>query len=163
MKAYTTDKIRNLALAGHSGAGKTTLTEALLYKTGVLTRMGRVEDGNTVSDFDKEEIARGVSIGISILPVEWQDVKVNFIDTPGYFDFSGEVYSALRAAEAALVVIDAVNGIEGESPSLYQEHRAPPDHLPEQDGKGECLLPWGGGGPPEPLWQDHHPLYPASG
>lgn len=112
MKAYTTDKIRNLALAGHSGAGKTTLTEALLYKTGVLTRMGRVEDGNTVSDFDKEEMARGVSIGVSILPVEWQDVKVNFIDTPGYFDFSGEVYSALRAVEAALVVIDAVNGIE---------------------------------------------------
>lgn len=112
MNAYSTDKIRNLALVGHSGCGKTTLTEALLYKTGVITRMGRVEDGNTVSDFDKEEIARGVSIGVSIIPVEWNDVKVNFIDTPGYFDFAGEVTSALRASEAAMVVLDASAGIE---------------------------------------------------
>ena len=112
MKVYTTNKIRNLALVGHSGSGKTSLTEALLFKTGVTTRLGKVEEGNTVSDFDKEEIARGVSIGISIVPVEWQDTKVNFIDTPGYFDFSGEVYSGLRASEAALVVVDAAAGIE---------------------------------------------------
>ena len=112
MKGYTTNKIRNLALVGHSGSGKTSLTEALLFKTGVITRLGKVEEGNTVSDFDKEEIARGVSIGISIVPVEWQDTKVNFIDTPGYFDFSGEVYSGLRASEAALVVIDGAAGIE---------------------------------------------------
>lgn len=112
MKRYTTNKIRNLALVGHSGSGKTSLTEALLFKTGAITRQGKVEEGNTISDFDKEEIARGVSIGISIVPVEWQDTKVNFIDTPGYFDFSGEVYSGLRASEAALVCIDASAGIE---------------------------------------------------
>lgn len=112
MNVYSTDRIRNLALVGHSGCGKTTLSEALLFKTGVINRQGRVEDGNTVSDFDKEEISRGVSIGVSIIPVEWGQTKVNFIDTPGYFDFSGEVYSALRASEAAMVVMDASAGIE---------------------------------------------------
>lgn len=112
MKTYTTDKIRNLALVGHSGCGKTTLTENLLFRTGVTNRLGRVEDGNTQSDFDKEEIARKVSIRLSMIPIEWKDAKFNLIDTPGYFDFSGEVYAAMRASEAALVVIDASSGIE---------------------------------------------------
>ncbi|MDL2311168.1 elongation factor G, partial [Peptostreptococcaceae bacterium OttesenSCG-928-C18] len=112
MKAYTTDKIRNLALVGHSGSGKTTLTEAMLFKTGVTNRMGKTEEGNSVSDFSKEEIKRGISINTSIVPIEWDDMKVNFIDTPGYFDFQGEVFSALRASEAALIVIDATNGIQ---------------------------------------------------
>ena len=78
MKVYQTDKVRNLSLVGHSGSGKTTLTEAILYTTGVTKRQGRVEDGNTVSDFDKEEIARKVSIGTSVIPVEWNDIKYNF-------------------------------------------------------------------------------------
>jgi len=112
MKTYSTDKIRNLALVGHSGCGKTTLTENLLFRTGVTNRLGRVEDGNTQSDFDKEEIARKVSIRLSLVPIEWKDIKINLIDTPGYFDFSGEVYAAMRAAEASLVVIDASSGIE---------------------------------------------------
>ncbi|WP_100064940.1 elongation factor G [Miniphocaeibacter massiliensis] len=112
MKAYTTDKIRNLALVGHSGSGKTTITESMLFNTGVTNRMGKTEDGNTVSDFSKEEIKRGISINTSIVPIEWKDIKVNFIDTPGYFDFKGEVFSALRASEAALIVIDAANGIQ---------------------------------------------------
>ena len=112
MKAYTTDKIRNLALVGHSGSGKTTLTEAMLYNTGVIGRMGKVEDGNTVSDFSKEETKRKISINTSIVPIEWKDTKVNLIDTPGYFDFQSEVFSALRASEAALIVIDATNGIQ---------------------------------------------------
>ena len=112
MKSYSTEKIRNLALVGHSASGKTSVCEALLYKTGVVKRLGKVEDGNTVTDFDKEEISRGVSISTSIAPVEWKDFKINLIDTPGYFDFSGEVYSALRASEACLVVLDAQNGIE---------------------------------------------------
>lgn len=112
MKTYSTDKIRNLALVGHSGCGKTTLTENLLFRTGVTNRLGRVEDGNTQSDFDKEEIARKVSIRLSLVPIEWNDIKINLIDTPGYFDFSGEVYAAMRAAEAALVVMDASSGIE---------------------------------------------------
>ncbi len=112
MKDYKTDKIRNLALVGHSGSGKTSLTEAMLYHTGVTTRIGKVEEGNTVSDFSKEEIKRQSSINTSIVPIEWKDTKVNLIDTPGYFDFQGEVFSALRASEAALIVIDAVNGVE---------------------------------------------------
>lgn len=112
MKSYSTEKIRNLALVGHSASGKTSLCEALLYKTGNLKRLGKVEDGNTVTDFDKEEISRGVSISTAVAPVEWKDFKINLIDTPGYFDFSGEVYSSLRASEACLVVLDAQNGIE---------------------------------------------------
>lgn len=112
MKSYSTEKIRNLALVGHSASGKTSLCEALLFKTGELKRLGKVEDGNTVTDFDKEEISRGVSISTAVAPIEWKDFKINLIDTPGYFDFSGEVYSALRASEAALVVLDAQNGIE---------------------------------------------------
>lgn len=112
MKRYETDRIRNLAFVGHSGSGKTSLTEAMLFKTGAIKRLGRVEDGNTVSDFDKEEINRGVSVGLSVVPVEWQDSKINLIDAPGYFDFEGEVRGALRAAEAALLVMDTSSGIE---------------------------------------------------
>lgn len=112
MKKYVTDKIRNLALVGHSGSGKTSLTEAMLFQTGVTNRLGKIEDGNTVSDFSKEEIKRGSSIHTSIVPIEWDGMKVNLIDTPGYFDFQGEVFSSLRASEAALIIIDATNGIE---------------------------------------------------
>lgn len=112
MQKYTTDKIRNLALVGHSGSGKTSLVEALLYKTGAIKRLGKIEDGNTVTDFDKEEIKRGVSIGLSVAPVEWAGEKINLIDAPGYFDFEGEVMGALRASEAALFVVDAQSGIE---------------------------------------------------
>ncbi len=112
MKTYSVDKIRNVALLGHSSCGKTTITEALLLNTKVTNRMGRVEDGNTVSDFDKEEKERQVSIGTSIVPIEYQDTKINFLDTPGYFDFVGEVYGALRVADSAVLVIDASSGIE---------------------------------------------------
>ncbi len=112
MKTYSIDKIRNVALIGHSNCGKTTLTEALLYITKVTNRMGKVEDGNTVSDFDKEEKDRQVSIGTSIIPIEYEDTKINFLDTPGYFDFVGEVYGALRVASGAVIVIDSSSGIE---------------------------------------------------
>ena len=112
MKVYQTDKIRNLALIGHSGSGKTTLTEAILYVTGVTKRQGRVDDGNTLSDFDKEEISRKVSIGTAVIPAELEDTKFNFLDTPGYFDFAGEMYGALEAAEGAILLIDASSGVE---------------------------------------------------
>lgn len=112
MKGYTSETIRNVALLGHGGCGKTTFLEAALYATGVINRMGRVEDGNTVSDYDKMEIERGYSINTSVVPIEWKNSKINFIDTPGYFDFVGEVNAALRAAEAAVIMVDAGSGIQ---------------------------------------------------
>ena len=112
MKGYTSETIRNVALLGHGGCGKTTFLEAALFATGVINRMGRVEDGNTVSDYDKMEIERGYSINTSVVPIEWKNSKINFIDTPGYFDFVGEVNAALRAAEAAVIMVDAGSGIQ---------------------------------------------------
>ena len=128
MKVYETDKIRNLALVGHSGSGKTTLTEAILFITGVTKRQGRIEDGNTVSDFDKEEIARNVSIGTAVIPAEWNNAKFNFLDAPGYFDFAGEMYGALRASEGAILLVDASSGVEvgTEKAGKYtEEHNIP--------------------------------------
>ncbi|HQY90957.1 elongation factor G, partial [Caldilinea sp.] len=102
----------NVALLGHGGAGKTTLTEALLLKTGAIGRLGRVEDGSTVSDWDAEEHRRGISINLSVIPVEFENLKINLIDAPGYQDFVGEVISSLFAAEAGLLVVDAVSGCQ---------------------------------------------------
>jgi len=112
MKVYTTDKIRNIVLLGHGGAGKTTLAEAMCYLAGLTSRVGRVEDGNTVSDFTKEEQKRGFSIKTSLIPVEWQDCKINILDTPGYFDFVGEVEEAISVADGAIIVISGKAGVE---------------------------------------------------
>ena len=112
MKGYTSETIRNVALLGHGGCGKTTFLESALMATGVIKKLGKVEDGNTVSDYDKMEIEKGFSINTSIVPVEWKDSKINFIDTPGYFDFIGEVNAALRASEAAVILVDAGAGIQ---------------------------------------------------
>ncbi|MCL2188349.1 MAG: elongation factor G [Defluviitaleaceae bacterium] len=112
MKVYSANEIRNVAVLGHSGCGKTTLMEAALHLTKVTNRMGRTEDGNTVSDYDEEEKRRKVSIGASLVPIEWENNKINFIDTPGYFDFAGAVSEALAASDAALILADAKAGIE---------------------------------------------------
>ncbi|MEN6482192.1 MAG: elongation factor G [Anaerolineaceae bacterium] len=112
MKEYTTDSIRNIALVSHSSAGKTMLVEAFLHFSGATTRMGKIEDGTTVSDYDDEEHRRGISIYTSVVPVEYNDVKINFLDTPGYTDFIGEEISALRVSDSALVLVDAVSGTE---------------------------------------------------
>ncbi|MDO5036710.1 MAG: elongation factor G [Tissierellia bacterium] len=112
MKVYQTEQVRNLALVGHSGSGKTNLTEAMLFQSGVTKEIGLVEEKNTISDFTKEERERGTSIGTSIIPIEWRKMKLNIIDTPGYMDFVGEAVGALRAAEAALMIIDATAGIQ---------------------------------------------------
>ena len=110
MKAYPTEAIRNVALVSHSSAGKTILAEAFLYYLGVTTRMGSIADGNTVSDFEEEEIRRGLSLSTAVIPLEYAEHKINLLDTPGYTDFVGEVISALWVSEAALVVVDAVSG-----------------------------------------------------
>jgi len=112
MKVYSANEIRNAAILGHSGCGKTTLAEAALFASQATSRMGRVEDGNTVSDYDPEETRRKVSVSLSIVPVEWLNNKINFIDTPGYFDFVGELRQALAAADAALILVSAKSGAE---------------------------------------------------
>lgn len=112
MKEYATEFIRNIALASHSGSGKTMLAEAFLHFTGATTRLGRVEDGTTVSDFEEEEQRRKLSLSTAIIPVEYKEHKINVLDTPGYTDFIGEVISALRVADGALIVVDSVAGAE---------------------------------------------------
>ncbi len=112
MNIYTTDKIRNVALLGHGGCGKTSLVEAMAYLSGITSRMGKIDDGNTVSDFGKEEQKRKISISTSVIPIEWEGYKVNIIDTPGFFDFSGEVEEAISAAGAAIIVVNGKSGVE---------------------------------------------------
>ena len=112
MKVYTTDKIRNVVLLGHGGCGKTSLVEAMAYLSGVTSRMGKISDGNTISDYSKEEQKRQFSINTSVVPIEWDGYKINIIDTPGYFDFVGEVEEAVSAAGAAIIVINGKAGIE---------------------------------------------------
>lgn len=112
MVTYTTSQIRNVAILGHGGSGKTTLIEAIAYTTGITKRQGKVEEGNTISDYDKEETKRLFSISTTVVPVTFQDTKINFLDTPGYFDFIGEALEALQAVEAAVIVISAKAGVE---------------------------------------------------
>ena len=112
MNVYTTDKVRNVVLLGHGGCGKTSLAEAMAFLSGITTRMGTVADGNTISDFDKEEAKRLCSIHTSVIPIIWQDTKINLLDTPGSFDFIGEVEEAVSAADAAIIVVSGKAGIE---------------------------------------------------
>lgn len=112
MKEYQTDKLRNIALVGHQGAGKTSLVEAMLFDTGALNRLGDVMEGTTVSDYDEDEKERGISLNTTLVPCEIKNHKINVLDTPGYTDFAGEVIGAVRVADAVLVLIDAVSGVE---------------------------------------------------
>ena len=112
MKEYQTGQIRNIALVSHNGAGTTSLVERILFKTGAITRMGSVMTGTAHMDFEEEEITRNSSISTAIAPVEWQGVKLNLLDTPGFLDFIGEVNAAMKVADSAAVVIEAVSGVE---------------------------------------------------
>ncbi len=120
MKTYPTPKIRNVALVGHSGAGKTTLAEALLFRAGAITRAGRVEDGTTVCDFEPEEQKRHLSLSLALAPFEWEGHKINLIDTPGYADFIGDVHAALRVADLAVFVVSAVDGVEVQTEAIWR-------------------------------------------
>ncbi len=112
MDVFRTDRIRNVVLLGHGSAGKTSLVEAMAYLSGITSRLGKVTDGNTVSDYDKEEIKRKFSISTSVVPIIWGKVKINVLDTPGYFDFVGEVEEAVAAADAAIIVVSGKDGIQ---------------------------------------------------
>lgn len=112
MAKLTSKEIRNVALVGHSSAGKTSLAEAMLYLTKVTDRLGNPSDGNTVCDFDDEEIKRGLSISTAVAPIMWNGIKINLLDTPGYLDFIGEVYQTIRVADAAMIVVDGKAGVE---------------------------------------------------
>ncbi len=112
MKQYPPEKIRNVVFLSHSGAGKSTLSEAMLFAAGAITRLGKIETGNTTSDYDPDEVKRRISINLSLLPCEWRDTKINLIDTPGYMDFVGEVRSAVGVSEGAVIVVAATSGIE---------------------------------------------------
>lgn len=112
MKEYTTQQLRNIALIGHGSCGKTIFTETSLFLSKATTRRGTIEDGSTVTDFDEEEIRRGISLSTALAPVEWKGHKLNILDTPGYTDFAGEVKSALRVADLALTLVDATSGVE---------------------------------------------------
>lgn len=112
MDVYTSEKIRNVVMLGHGGCGKTTLVEAMAYTQGIIKRQGKIEEGNTISDYDKEETKRLFSISTSVVPIIWEDIKINILDTPGYFDFVGEVEEALSVADAAIIVISAKAGVE---------------------------------------------------
>ncbi|NLP36763.1 MAG: elongation factor G [Firmicutes bacterium] len=112
MKNYTTENIRNVALISHGGAGKTSLAEAMIFTAGATNRLGKVDAGTTTTDFDQEEIKRQITINTSLAPIEWKNVKINLLDTPGYFDFIGDTISALRVADAAVMVVSATSGVE---------------------------------------------------
>jgi elongation factor G len=112
MKDYDTEQLRNVVLLGHGSSGKTSLAEAMLYSSGTINRMGKVEEGTTVADYDEEERRRHISLNLALAPIEWQGHKVNVVDTPGYTDFVGEVKSAVRVADTAMIVVDAVSGVE---------------------------------------------------
>ena len=121
MRAYDASSIFNVGLFSHGGAGKTSLTEALLFKTGAINRQGRVEDGNTTTDFDPDEVKRQMSVTLAVAPLEWQDKKVNLIDSPGYADFFGEVAAASRVVDGAIVLVDAVSGVQVGTDSVWKK------------------------------------------
>src|SRR5687767_7245132 len=120
VKTYPTENIRNIVLVGHGGAGKTSLAEAMLFLSGATTRLGKITEGNTVCDFDEEEIRKGISISTALAPVEWGDCKINVLDAPGYADFVSDMRAAMRAADLAVFVVSAVEGVEVQTEDAWR-------------------------------------------
>src|ERR671923_156224 len=120
MKVYDAQSLRNVVLVGHSGAGKTQLLSGLLFDAGPAPRLGRVDDGTTVTDYDEEEIARKHTLSASLAYAEWNKTKINLIDTPGFGNFFSDARAALRVADAALLVVDAVSGVEVQTEKAWE-------------------------------------------
>ena len=121
MKEYDVNKVKNIAFAGHNGSGKTSLTEAILYKAGASDRLGKTADGTTVCDYDPEEIKRKISIGTSLASFEYNDYKVNILDTPGLFDFAAEMIEGIRAADTVMITVSAKSGVKVGTRKAYDE------------------------------------------
>src|SRR5260370_24419946 len=119
MKTYSPEAIRNVGLFGHQGTGKTSLAEALVFLSGATTRVGRIEDGNTVCDFEPEEIKKGLSVSLALTPVEWHGHKINLIDLPGYANFIGEAQAALRVVDLAIFVLSAGEGVQAQHQIMW--------------------------------------------
>ena len=137
MEKYAMESIRNVALFGHGGSGKTSLSEAMLFNAGIITRMGRVDDANTMSDFEPDEQKKKLSVSTSLLPFEWNKHKVNLLDVPGFPDFIGETIQALRVADGAVFVVSAVSGLEVQTEIVWRmadELNLPPPGIHKQDG-----------------------------
>src|SRR6266496_467799 len=128
MKSYAPTAIRNVGLFGHGGAGKTSLVEALLFRTGAVNRLGKVDDGSATTDYDPDEVKRKMSVSAAMAPLEWRDTKINVVDAPGYADFFGEVVQAMAAVESAIVVVDGVSGIQVGTDAAWRQ--ANTDGLP---------------------------------
>ena len=163
MKVYRTDEIRNVVLLGHGGSGKTSLAEAMAYVSGATNRMGKITDGNTISDFDKEEQKREFSISTSLIPIEWEKAKINILDTPGYFDFVGEVEEAVSAADAAVIVVSGKAGVEVGTEKAWElcDKYKLPRMVCNGDGCRRRKFPSGGTGPYRSLWKGDRTSFPA--
>jgi elongation factor G len=128
VKEYTTNNIRNIAIIGHGGCGKTSFAETLLFSTGTTTRLGKIEDGNTISDFSAEEINRKISISASLLNCNYNNIKLNIIDTPGFSDFVGEVKCGLKVADTAVILVNSIEGVEVGTEMCWKNGSA--EHIP---------------------------------
>ncbi len=148
MQSYSTDHIRNVVLLSHCGAGKSSLSEAMLFTSGAIPRLGRVDDGSSTSDFDPDEVKRKISINLSVLPCEWSGNKVNVLDAPGYADFVAGAVAGVAVADAAIIVICAASGIEVGTELMWKMADGTGSasfRLHQQDGQRECRLQQGRG------------------
>src|SRR3989442_10809546 len=144
MKLYEISEIRNLGIIGHGSCGKTSLTSALLFLSGTVDRLGKVDQGNTVTDYDEEEVARRVSISSALCHLEWKKIKLNIVDTPGYGAFIADAKAALRVLDGALVVVDGVAGVGGQTEEAWGyagEFGLPPMFLVNQLRRGNPSFP----------------------
>jgi elongation factor G len=161
VKSFPPAKIRNVALVGHGGAGKTSLAEALLYCSGAINRLGRVEDGSTTTDFDPEEVRRGISLSLALAPFEHDGHKMNVLDAPGYADFVTDVHAALRVADLAVLVVSAVEGPEVGTDIAWKVAADAVKRWPRVSSRGRCSRSRAGRPPSSSASTAWHPSSPS--